>query len=269
VPSDPRPPFSFTIRSVTVGAFVIQPEEVGPTAQSAWVLRGGQMATRATLIVYPPGTTFGDWDAATTVPEAVNGAAAWYSELKDGSSVLWWSQMPGGRAAIFSPPTAGLTRAELVQLAEAVRFTAAYPARVPYRLTYLPTGFTLVNIVQDTSVPGRHQSMLQLQATSSATLNISMLDGPPSNVDKQSGAFAANPDPNWRANTTVAGRPAYCTTMADGVTRCTVDFGTFTVSVGFARLSRTEAERTVAGLTMADWTDPGTWYDVDAVLPVR
>jgi hypothetical protein len=98
-------------------------------------------------------------------------------------------------------------------------------------------------------------------------LDVAVLDGPPSNVDNETGDFAAHPDPNWHANTTVAGRPAYCLTMVPGA-RCVVDFGTFTVSVGFKGLSRSEMDWTVAGVAMADWGDTGTWYDADAVLPV-
>lgn len=270
VASDPRPPFSFTVSPVAVGAFEIQPEAVTPDMQLAAIRRSGRAPILATLFVYRPGSNvIAGWDAGSPVPAMVNGAGAWYSE-GNGKSALRWTQTPGGWAVIDNPSTAVLSRSDLIRLAEAVRFTEAYPAKVPYRPSYLPAGFTPFNVAQDTSVPGARRSVVQFQAAGgvAAGLDISVLDGPPSNVDRATGDFAARPDPNWRPNTTLTGRPAYCATLVDG-SRCAVDFGTFTVSVGFAGVPRTEVERIVAGIAMADWSDTGTWYDVDAVLPIH
>ncbi|MEH1125684.1 hypothetical protein [Micromonospora sp. CPCC 206061] len=257
VPSGPRPPFAFTIRPSSIAGFEIQPTAVNPDLQIASVRGVGQTQTQAELYVYRPGTNHrAGWDLSRDpVPVQVNGAPAWYS-VQDTRSAIRWQHTPGGWAVINTSGSA-MPKQTLIGLAQAVQFTTPYPAKVPYRLSYLPAGFKPFQVAQGIPGAATARTAVQFQAQGgNAVMDIAVLDGSPSGR------------PGWRADLTMAGRPAQCTGHVDGH-RCAVDFGAFTVDVGSRTVPRTEIAEVVAGMSFADWRDPGTWYDIDTAIPSR
>jgi hypothetical protein len=71
-----------------------------------------------------------------------NGTRSWPSwPCCPGGSSLRWEYAPDGFAVIGSNQGRGaIAKETLVMLAEGVRFVAPYPAKVPYRLDFLPQG---------------------------------------------------------------------------------------------------------------------------------
>src|SRR5258706_4529197 len=148
VPSDPRPPFSFTIRPGLVAGLEIRPVSLDADIQIAAIRAAGGSQDLAMLFVYRPGATVrAGWGGAggpTAVP--VNGATAWYS-VDGAKSALRWEHVPGGWAVIVDRDGPAMAEATLVGLAQAIRFTEPYPAKVPYRTTYLPAGLTPFHVL--------------------------------------------------------------------------------------------------------------------------
>jgi hypothetical protein len=170
-------------------------------------------------------------------------------------SAIEWAYTPGGRAAIVTEPDVAIDATTLVELAEGVGFTAEYPARVPYRLNYLPAGLRPFNVVQRTANGSAPESSVQLEAEDRG-MDITVHDESPSTRS------------DWHPTLTMAGRPAQCTKLVDG-RRCAVDFGELTVDIGGGDLRPEEAQRIVAGMTFATWREPNTWYALDVALPGR
>jgi hypothetical protein len=254
-PNGPRPPFAFTIRPSSTAGFEIQPTAVNPDLQIATIRAAGQTQTRAELYVYRPGTDHrAGWDLSRDpVPVQVNGAPAWYS-THDTRSAIRWEHAPGGWAVINTSGSA-MPQQTLISLAQAVQFTTPYLAKVPYRLSYLPAGFKPFHVAQGTPT-ARTVVQFQAQGGNAGVMDIAILDGSPSKR------------PGWRADLTMAGRPAQCTDLVDGY-RCAVDFGEFTVDVGSGTVPRAEIAKVVAGMSFAVWRDPATWYDIDTAVPGR
>lgn len=255
-PVEPPPPFTFTVRPGTFGGVEIQPLSVTLDHQVA-VLRGDDQPAPLELTVYRPGTDTraGGWDL-TPDPERtrVHGSVAWYS-VWGGLSVLRWEYTDGGWAALESASEPPLDERSLRELAEQVRFTAPYPVRLPYRLDYLPAALQPFNVGQDTRRAGEFHSTIQLESGGGDrqyVIDITLADG-----------WTANPHWDWQP-TTIAGRPARCADLIDG-RRCAVDFGEVTVDIGWE--DPEELERLVAGLHLAAWHDPDTWYELDTALP--
>ncbi len=166
-PSTPRPPFAFTIEPLSVAGFDILPNSVNADQQSAtiWDVRRAQAV--AALVVYPPGSpTGGTVDNLAPVgaePVRVNGASGWYKA--NNQDALGWEYTPGGLAIVVIQDDASpLAKNILLDLAEGVRFVAPYPAKVPYRLGYLPSDLTPFNIVQNTGPDSGERSVVQLES---------------------------------------------------------------------------------------------------------
>jgi hypothetical protein len=255
VPSGPRPPFTFTVRPGSAAGWETRPVSVNQDVQGAAIRGAG--GAKASLFVYRPGAEArvwpGGWDAADNpVRATVNGAPAWYS-TRDKESAIRWQHAPGGWAVISSTSSPAIPRETLIALAEAVQFTTPHPARVPYRLGYLPTGYELSHFSQ-----GESRRVVQFSYDRG---RLGSMD-----ITVEGGSAGSRPD--WRADRTMAGRPADCTDLVDG-RRCVVDFGAFTVDVGSGSMRVSEMERVVAGMTFADWDDPATWHDLDDAMPGR
>lgn len=255
VPSGPRPPFAFTLSPVSAAGYEIGPMALNAKLQTATIQRAGRPA--AHLVVYSPGADAkvypGGWDAAPDSERvAVNGAPAWYSD-RDKESTIRWEHAPDAWAVITSTSSPALSRETLIALAEAVRFTAPYPAKIPYRLGYLPAGYKPFHVSQAES---RRVVQFESQGGRLGALDIVVEE------------WSAADRRDWRADRTMAGRPADCTDLVDG-RRCVVDFGAFRVDVGSGGMTVGEMERVVAGMTFAKWDDPATWYEVEAAMPGR
>jgi hypothetical protein len=249
-----RSPFAFTVASTVVAGYEIRPIAVSPDLQIAQIGAAGTDRPRATLYVYRPGSTVEAAAVPRTEPMDTTvhqvPARVWVTaEI----SAIEWAYTPGGRAAIVTEPGAALDATTLTGLAQGVGFTAEYPARVPYRLAYLPAGLRPFNVVQRTANGSAPESVVQLE-TDGRAIDITIRDG------------SANTRPAWHPTLTMAGHPAQCTKLVDG-RRCAVDFGEFTVDIGGGDLRPEEAQRIVAGMTLANWRKPDTWYALDVALP--
>jgi hypothetical protein len=259
VPSGPRPPFAFTILPGSAAGYEIRPVAVNPDLQIA-AIRGRGKA-QIELLVYRPGAesrAMNGWDVTEDpVRVAVDRTPALYS-ARDGASAIRWEYAPGGWAVISATSSPVVPKETLIALAEAVRFSAPYPAKVPYRLSYLPAGFKPFHFTWGAEGAGAPRPVVQFEdgAGHQGVMDIAIHDG------------AAGSRPEWRADRTMAGRPADCTDLVDG-RRCAVDFGSFTVDVGTGGLTDAVLERVVAGMRFADWDDPATWYDLDTAMPGR
>jgi hypothetical protein len=215
-----------------------------------------------TLYVYDLNSTErAGWDLSRNPKRVtVAGTTGWFT-TSGAATALRWAYRPGGWAVILSghggvagPP---LPEQTLIRLAEAVRFTVAYPVTLPYRLSHLPADLHPFNVVQ---APGSSPaSVLQLSSAPERSDHTRIVD-----ITVTAGAPAAG----WQPSTRIAGRPARCTTFIDG-RRCVVDFGTATVDIGQGSLSDSELAGIVAGVHLADVGSPRTWYALATALPGR
>src|SRR5690606_25859678 len=266
-----RPPYSFTVAAGTIDGVDIQPVTVGPEFQAFEVrAQDPPIEAKLELLVYQPGPrviAVGEtpgWDVTDSpVPTEVGGAAAWYST--DGQrSVLRWEYGEDAWAVLGA--AAPLPEAHLQRLARAVRFTEPYPAKVPYRLGYLPPDLRTLAVTQNISPGERTSSWQFLSVNEDRVMDITIADASVTN-DPELALWANYPDWDWWA-TTSGGCPARCADLLDG-RRGEVDRGGLTVSSGSGGLTPEELGRRVAGIEPATWDDPTTWYGVDVALPDR
>jgi hypothetical protein len=252
-----RPPFAFTVSRGPADGVEVWPMAVNPGIQLAKVRVPGEPRVQATLYVYQPGSSErAGWDIGRDpVPVPVNGARAWYSTDRTASSAIRWAYTPGGWAVITQTSAPALPEETMIRLAQGVRFTTPYPARLPYRLSYLPAGLKPFHAVQQTDSTAPVRSSVQLSG-GGLWMDITVIDG------------SAQRRPGWQPNTTFAGRPTQCTDPVDGQ-RCVVDLGAFTVDLGMQPPDRTELAKLVAGMTFADWRAPTSWYEISVALPDR
>ena len=237
----------------------------------------------ATLVLYRPGQGLGGaehsdgWGRKVRFPDPaqapnaeVNGAPAWFDSDARWSG-LTWQYAPDAYAGLET--NAGpLPRQTLVQIAEAVRFVDPYPARVPYRLDYLPAGLRPYLVIQPTNyysyvgfVGGGRPTIDPRQdptdddgdgAVPARTPDITVTDDPPDLNEY----WFTEPTGTWEP-ITIAGRPALCS-----LSRCNIDYGEYLVSIGRG-FTRSEMELIVAGLHLADPADPATWFAIDEAIP--
>jgi hypothetical protein len=247
--TEPRPDFSFTIYPATVAGYRIEPSSVTPDYQIADIRRPGAAEPSAVLVVYDP-------DSRSVV-------GGFFEDPNwNGDPETWpstppthrWEYIEGAEAEMTIDFGPALDEPTVQAIADGLRFTAPYPARLPYRLDYLPAGMQPRNLAQFTAQPGAFRSVLDL-GSDSLLIDITVSEDP----------IAENPDWDWQP-TTVAGYPAHCANLMDG-TRCAVEIGSLSVDIGFGRLGEDELARIVTGLHPATWEDPSTWYTLDQALP--
>jgi hypothetical protein len=240
-----RPPLAFTIQPTTVGGFEIHPYGVTAGYQMARILAVGDDERVADMVVYEanPEVSF--------TPH-------------DGELLLRWEYMPDAYAEIYGDPDPQLDDTTLQQLADGLRFTEPYSARLPYRLAYLPPGMVPYEVGQDTARAGLFGSAITMEdAASRATpVHVDIVVG----VAFGSYADSGEPEPT----TTIAGLPAACDDIPDG-RHCSITFGALPVEITIANVSEDDLERIVAGVQLAPaWDeDPTAWYELDDALPVE
>ena len=279
--ADSRPPLSFTVANTWGPVFEIRPSSVSASRQVAAILRNGEPVARLTL--FRPGlasTLTHSGAAQSDEPVEVNGVPGRYRIGSDPDrSMLLWEYRPGAVASIVAegtPLSANVLvqRDVLVDIAGAVRFTAPYPVRVPYRLDFLPADL-MVTSVGENPGPAGGFSRSDVQALSvdpdrPRAMDITVFDGQPRPNAQWGGEY---PEWDW-VPATIAGRPARCADLVDG-RRCEIDYGhlvpstagAFTVSMGVSDLTSDELDRIVAGMHFATVSDPATWYDANTALP--
>ncbi|MBX6749642.1 MAG: hypothetical protein IRY85_08210 [Micromonosporaceae bacterium] len=278
-----RPDFSFTVAAGQVAGFELRPESVDASTQTVTIRPADGDRLTATLVLYRPGQGLGGaehsdgWGLSVRFPDPaqapnaqVNGGPAWFDSDARWSG-LTWQYAPDAYAGLET--NAGpLSRQTLVQIAEAVRFVDPYPARVPYRLDYLPAGLRPYLVIQPATkyysyvgFVGRGRPTIDPRKdltpdydgiAPAITPDIAVTDDPPALNEH----WFTEPTGTWEP-TTVAGRPAQCS-----LSRCNIDYGEYLVSIGTG-FTRTELEQIVAGLQFADPANPGTWFAIDEAIP--
>lgn len=205
-----------------------------------------------------------------------SGAAAYYAVLPDPLSdggaaepTIAWEYAPRAWAVVRGtfgepPPSAeGTIPATLRQIAEALVLAEPTPARIPFKLDYLPAGLHPVTAgVYDTDSPAGGVSFDR--------------DGDPHDwrdpfryrwLPLAITVTAAIPQ-HWKPDTTLAGLPA----MRNGNQVIVAREGDWlTIGAGdlAAPLTTAELERIFAGMTFADRDDPDTWFDAAAAVGSR
>lgn len=274
-----RPDLYFTVAAGAVAGFELRPESVNAYIQTVAVRPADGDRLVMTLVLYRPGQGLGGaehsdgWGEAVRFPDPagepnaqVNGGPAWFDSDTRWSG-LTWRYAPDAYAGLET--NAGpLPRETLVTIAEAVRFVDPYPARVPYRLDYLPADFAPVHVAQRHPRYYSHVRLLsweRIRDTWRETLpDITVTDDPPDPGEYWDEYWYADLWRGERQPTTIAGRPARCSE-----TRCEIDYGDYLVSLRVVGWSRAEIEQVVAGLRLADPADPATWFAIDEALPRR
>jgi hypothetical protein len=240
-----RAAYELTLTAVSVEGYTITPDSTGPDQQQATVRHDG--AEAGYLAVFRPGSGMvsGLLNPRTSAEVSIHGRPGIFGSTPN-SLAVQWEYAPGGSAflAISEP----IEQADAVRLAEAVRFQAPYQVRVPYRLSYLPAGFTMSNVVQRPD------------------LSVVQLDGPNDVPDITVYPGPATTQFDWQP-TTIAGHAAGCVDLIDGH-RCAVDLGGYTVDIGGHTMTREVVKQIVAGMTFANFADPTSWFAFTDAYPM-
>ena len=244
-----RPDFSFTVAVGAVAGLELRPESVDAWTQVVTLRPADGDRLTATLVLYRPGQGLGGaehsdgWGRKVRFPDPaqapnaeVNGAPAWFDSDARWSGLTW--QYASDAYAGLETNAGPLPRQTLVQIAEAVRFVDPYPARVPYRLDYLPAGLRPYLVIQPTNyysyvgfVGGGRPTIDPRQdptdddgdgAVPARTPDITVTDDPPDLNEY----WFTEPTGTWEP-ITIAGRPALCS-----LSRCNIDYGEYLVSMG-------------------------------------
>jgi hypothetical protein len=250
-PTLPRPPYSLTIESATAAGFAIVPDGVGTGRQTATVTRVGDTALIGHLLVFDPGSAEGERVSRQKDSEqvTVHGHPGGYVAA-DATSSLWWEYAPGAMAELSVGETVAVDA--MVEIAEAVRFTAPYPVKLPYRLSYVVEGMKPFNVVQNWE---NETSVLQLEASDlMLVIDITVYAGAPV------GHYP------WLRVDPIAGRPTYEVSLVDG-TRYAVDIGGYTIDVGSSSVNKAEMVKIIEGLTLVNVEDPAAWVDIVEAVP--
>jgi hypothetical protein len=259
-----RPPFSFTIAAITVDGYEFRPDEVftTPPTQFAVVLDARSGDGVADLVVSAPTKeglevtgADGSWPFATVGPHEtsaqVNGLPAVVSLATRLSSVRW-KYAPDAWAVLQTTPTPGhdqLDAQTLLRIAADVRFVDPYPIRVPFRLDYLPTD------LQPFSLSVTPDNVVVQSYGADRTIGINVTDATP--------RWPGYETWQWTP-ATIAGLPARCSDTPDPP-QCELTFGDVRILVG--GLTPAERDQVVAGLHLATFGDPSTWFDVVGAIP--
>ncbi len=266
-----RPDFYFTVLPTTVGSYELHPNTVHAGtntvhagSQLVMIVRAGSTTVVAQLRLHRPG----EWQALVAglppgeadrpVNTQVHGNPASYMTL-DRATRLTWDYAPEAVAELVGyDDREHLPESTLVEIAEGVRFTAPYPALVPYRLDYLPADLVLNSVGR-----GFNTQLLSFRGER-RFLEITV------NRDRI-GRWPFYPQ--WTLEDAVlGGRPVQCRVATDE-DLCLFDYDGLTVAVSCSGVPYGEAgfrddfDRIIGGMRLSDLDDPSTWYPVDEAIP--
>jgi hypothetical protein len=195
-------------------------------------------------------------------PVEVNGKPGFYGPemlclcgSNEGVPSVGWEYAPDSWALVQSAdaPASPGVRANLMAMAEAVRFDRTTPLQVPFRIGHLPAGLrpsssdsTVVR-----PVPGRVHVDVDLEGPGGRSLSITT---PP-------GVTVDEADP-----------PGAEPVVIEGMLPLTVavDVGQFTVYVSGEGYPVEELKKVAASISpVSDLDDPATWLDADDAIPLR
>ena len=292
----PSPPFTFTFGGYWVDDYrVLAPDEVTPAYQTAGVMRDskaadGKVTTQyvGTLTVYQP-KIFDPARFRAGTKLTVQGREAFKIELHQQVLGGWnddryvikergagdptvaalaWQYAPDTWATLIgegSSATAAFTTADEVKVAEGFTVAAGDPvrAKVPFRIGYLPDGFTLQSISgqsltaeqrgmvtfayakpqpSNTPVAVNPSDVIHGSTVTSVVISILWVDNPPPDAVKRTSR--CNPGQH------------FCVTKLPGG-----EFY-FVVEDPSKTLPDEELMKVADALTFAVIKDPGTWYPV-------
>jgi hypothetical protein len=287
----PSPRFTFTFGGYAVDDYrVLAPDEVNPAYQVAGIVRDGtddqgkpRVEYVGSLTVYQPGVFKPDvFRAGTAV--TVQGRDAYQAQRPTQLATAWtvdrqpidpqtvelnalgWQYAPDAWAVIESEPYLGDQRpfafADQVKVAERFATAPGEPAmaKVPFRVGYLPAGFTLLS-VSGQSLTSEHRGMVTFVYAApdpsldslTARLALDHIKAVPSVVISILWVDAPPPDAPRRKSRCNAGQH-WCSTVLPG--------GEFYVAVEdpSKTLSDDELLRISDNLAFASIKEPATWY---------
>ncbi|MFC7529401.1 hypothetical protein [Actinoplanes sp. GCM10030250] len=254
----PRYSFTFPFRGYTAGEYrVMDPETVRLGRMSAAINRDGKEA--GTLSVYPPGAELARLHGGkVTAAEPVHGRTAAYLATGYGGEALAWTYADG--TVVMVDLLLGGSRADVRRIAEGFTLGAGEPARLGFRVSYVPDDYRLVN-VSASRRSGAADSLAYLLPAAAAE------------------ALLADPDrsiPSTRMDEVIGIRIAPVKDLPETSVEPACTAGSCTMLTGDKRyglevfgrgIDAPELRKIFDSILQADLTDPSTWYPVDDAFP--
>jgi hypothetical protein len=271
-----RPDFFFTIEPTIVAGYQIRPSGLSPTGQSAVVApaTGGDWVGAVSL--ERPGSM--DDVPASAPSSQVHGEPAWFVADDDhGFGFLYWEYAPDSMAVVsLRYPDAPLS--DFLAIAEGVTFVDPYPAHLPLRLGYLPEDLRPISLnlgqlnAQAVLSIGDDIGDVEPEAAHPREVTIQLLDHRPAPGELIWLADENTPWGPWGPTTTIGPHTVRCVEAPAGLNyddarACEIEVPGGIVIVQIFELTATEIEQLIAGLIVADPTDPTTWFSSVEALP--
>ena len=273
-PSTPPAPklrsFAFPFAGYTAGRFHIDDlVSVGlSTAQATIRTTGDPGSVSGYLTVFQPGlvsvgATFDSYRSVDNPP--INGRRAIYLEPVQSSATgptsgMAWEYTDGGWGFVWSRH-GRLKRADLTQVVEKLRLGPDSAARLPFRTTYVPKGYRLIQVDGPGVVSGMHFAS---PTSGVPRLSESGVSFAPDTLDSslliRLTGLAASDRAEWPATTAACPKAKhYCYRSLAG--------GRYLLRVSSTSTSEAELLKTLTAITVADPGDQGTWTDVNSAAP--
>lgn len=279
----PDDPFSFTFAGYDVGRFRVGAPLVASTAyQIAPVTQAGDNALSAYLVVYRPGA-FNPAGLRNARQLTVAGRPALLQELTDirFHKVLAWQYLDGAWATLetYSSDQADPAPADLERIALGLAAAAPAPVRLPFRMSYVPAGFTPV-------VLGSHAiaGMDGVAAAEDGDFGGAIFakpaprasgltkPWPPSSGPGLPGSFEIFVVPSANSNQQLGEGQRPPSSPRCLATLCNTWSPDGKVNIQIATqggaLSKAEMVKVLNGITLASVNDDRTWFEAATAIPV-
>lgn len=262
--------FAFPFAGYTAGRFHIDDlvSVTLSTAQSTIRPTGDPGSVSGYLTVFRPGvisvgTLFDSYKSVDNPP--INGRRAIFLEPVQAreagpTSGLAWEYTDGGWVFVWSLH-GRLKRADLTQVVKRLRLGQNRATRLPFRTTYVPKGYRLIQVDGPDVISGVHfaspTSGLQRLSESGVSFAPDALD---SSLLIRLTSLDASDRAAWPATTPVCPKAKhYCYRSLDG--------GRYLLQVSSTSTAESELLKTLRATTVADPGDQGTWTDVNSAAP--
>jgi hypothetical protein len=267
-----------TLRTSSIGPWVVKPYLVAATYQLARIIQPGLPKSYGQVAVYEAGA-YDPSQVQSGLPTEVRGHPARYqpagtqpgtesAHSSDGPIIeplLAWEYAPSAWAIVSgtfflgagqSAPTNAVP-AGLLQLAEGVEIGEPQPVRLPFKLGFVPAGLAPVRVIL--GGPNDLNCVLAFgpangsgpdQRNSTASWYDALMVGMSGPLPL--GSFSSVPFAGH--NAVLNGNQYEINLNGFAITVGSGQFGT--------RLLQAEVEQVFAGLTFADWNDSSTWFSI-------
>lgn len=206
----------------------------------------------------------------------VHGEPAWFVDDPSGrlAGGLYWEYAPDALAALHMRPPE-IPMATFVAIAENVTFVDPYPARLPYRLDFMPADLRPISLGSGRN-GGRYALVfandlgdVESEDGHPREVHISILDNRPVPTDALRPGYTTLP---WQPPTTIGAHRVRCAEAPGGLNfderqMCELEIQGDILIIDAVELSPTELKQLIAGLTLADLAEPTTWFTSTEALP--